>query len=401
MRNCLVPEITYFVGLIDNLQKAWQIHGKQLHELNLPGRYNRVGEWKPIVAPMAVATLAEECRARSDDPDIQGALFYLLSTGFRVIEFVVRTNVDLPHEEVSFGRSLHLWKCPPLEENPLANSNFRIYDGWFDLESADTDYIRHATAMIGVALNRMAFGGEKFWAPNEEDTGLLNSLLKDFPQSDDAVVLDAAIDWYTRARSSQNVFTAFLCYYVAIECVARAVADGNADFGLGFHRKSKAERRRTRVECIQEMHERLYSEDPEMFIREAYFNCVVGLKEKTRRVAELVFGQDHPHLKLLFEKGPDGHSLNSIRGELAHGGVTLIDSDHEKLVRGRLREVASISKEFLTRLIFFLKPADPLPTWSRSFIDSTYFTDPRSTMFVNSEVPIADKDWRIRPEWCD
>lgn len=417
-RNFLVnPHIEYFVGLLDNLQKAWQIDGKRLHELNLPGRYNPMGEWKPIVAPEAVATLSDEARTLSDDPDVQGALFYILSTGFRVIEFVVRTNIDLPHEEVRFGENFHLWKCPPLDETPQSNSNFRIYDGWVDLESVEPDYVRHAIAMIGVALNRMAFaydaslhwrikyrlhvGEEPLWTPNEEDTHLINALLKDFPKADDSITLDSALDWYARGRASRNVFTAFLCYYVALESVARAVADGKADFGLGYRKETKSERRQARLTCIKEKHDALYEIDPARFITEAYFDCIVGLKEKTKRVTELVFGPEHPYLKLLFEKDEDGHSLNSIRGELAHGGVTLMDRDHEKLVRSRLHEIADISKEFLTRLIFFLKPEDSLPSWSGRFSNAMQFTDPRSTMFVNSEVPLIDKDWRIRPEWCD
>lgn len=416
-RNFLVaPRIQYFVGMLDNLQKAWQVDGKRLHELNLPGRYNRMGEWKPIVAPEAVSTLSEEARSLSDDPDVQGALFYILSTGFRVIEFVVCTNIELPHDEVRFGEYFHLWKCPPLDDNPQSNINLRVYDGWLDLESVEPNRVRHGIAMIGVALNRMAFaydavlnwrikyrlhiGEEPLWTPGEEDTRLLNSLLKDFPNSDDAITLDAALDWYARGRASRNIFTAFLCYYVALESVARAVADGDADFGLGYHKETKTERRQARLTCIKEKHDALYETDPGRFVMDAYFDCVVGLKERTRRVTELVFGPGHPYIKQLFEKDSDGHSLNGIRSELAHGGVTLMDRDHEQLVRNRLNEIAQISKDFLTRLIFFLKPEDPLPSWSRHYSNAMHFTDPRSTMFVNSEVPVVDKDWRIRPEWC-
>jgi len=77
-----------------------------------------------------------------------------------------------------------------------------------------------------------------------------------------------------------------------------------------------------------------------------------------------------------------------------------MDRDHERLVRSRLHEIEEISKEFLIRLIFFLKPNESLPSWSRKFGESMHFTDPRSTMFVNSEIPVEGKDWRIRTEWC-
>ncbi len=375
-----------------------------------------MGEWRPIVAPLAVSALSEEALSLSDDPDVQGTIFYILSTGFLAVEFVALTNIELPHESVSFGEKLHLSKCPPTEESPRYNSNLQIYDGWLELENIDPDHIKHAIAMIGVALNSLAFAYDgtlnwrvkyrltnseyPLWTPTVEDTQLIDSLLKGFPQSDDADVLNAAVDWYTRGKSSQNVFTSFLCYYVAIESVASAVADGGADFGLGYQKESKAERRQARLDCISEMHDRLYTNEAERFVSEAYFDCIVGLKEKTRRVAELVFGKGHRYLTLLFDKGTDGYSLTSIRGELAHGSVTLINRDHGRLIRSRLHEIEDISKEFLTRLIFFLKPNEQLPSWSRKFSNSMYFIDPRSTMFVNSEIPVQGKDWRIRAEWC-
>jgi hypothetical protein len=400
-RNFSVPEISFFVGLIDQMQNAWSIEGKRLHELSLPGRYNRDGQWKPIAGPMAIEALSEEARSLSEDPDVQGCLFYTLSTGFRVIEFVVRANIDLPHEQVSFGNQLHLWKCPLSDDEMRSNNNFKLYDGWFEIESVDPDQIRHSLAMIDVALNRLAFAydvhlswrvkyrleleQQPLWVPSKDDTHLINSLLKDFPQTDDAVVLDAALDWFRRGQASRNTFTAFLCYYIALESVALAVAEGEADLGLNYHRQDKTARKQERLSCIREKHDLLYDANPQEFVEEAYFDCVVGLAKRTRRVAELVFSAKNPNVELLFTKGIDGHSLSSIRSVLAHGKFVLLDADDRKIVRRRVREIARISKEFLTRIIFGLKPDDPLPTWSRKFSDTLHFADPRSTKFVNDE----------------
>lgn len=416
-RNFFVPDVSFFVGLIDAMQSAWSIEGKRLHELNLPGRYNKLGEWKPIAGPTAIQTLSSEARSLSDDPDVQGAAFYILSTGFCVIEFVAVLNVDLPHEQVSFGDRLHLWKCPPLEKSPDSNVNVRIYDGWLQLDSFDINEVRHSIAMIEVALNRLAFAYDgtltwrgkyrleldapPLWTPQEEDTHLVNSLLKDFPKSEDAIILDAALDWYRRARTSRNPFTAFLCYYIALESVSIAVADGEADFGLNYHRDNKLERRQARLACIQNKHEKLYQSDPQEFVEQAYFDCVVGLGKKTKRVVELVFGTGHANLDLLFTRTEDGHSLSSIRSMLAHGKFVLLDRDERNLVRRRLPEVAHIAKELLIRLTFFLKPDDPLPAWSQKFSNTLIFDDPRSTMFVNDEALLRNKDWRIRLGWCD
>jgi len=323
----------------------------------------------------------------------------------------------LPHEEVSFGNQLHLWKCSLSDDEVRSNNNFKLYDGWLDVESAGADHIRHSLAMIEVALNRLAFAydghlswrvkyrleleQQPLWTPSYDDTHLINSFLRDFPTTDDAEVLDAALDWFRRGQASRNMFTAFLCYYIALENVALAVAEGEADLGLKYHRQNKAERKQKKLSCIREKYDLLYDSDPQAFVEEAYFECVVGLSKKTRRVAELVFGSTHPNIELLFKKGTDGHSLSSIRSVLAHGKFVLLDADDRKLVRRRVGEMARISKEFLTRIIFALKPDDPLPTWSRKFSDTLHFADPRSTNFVNDERLLANKDWRIRPEWCD
>jgi hypothetical protein len=244
-------------------------------------------------------------------------------------------------------------------------------------------------------------GGGSLAAPTEEDTHVLDSLLRNFPESDDAVILDAAVDWYNRGKASSNVFTAFLCYYIAIESVATAVADGKADFGLGYHKESKAERNERIRGCIQEKLGNLYSKNPVEFVKEAYFDCVIGLKRKTWQVAELVFGQDHLYLRTLFTKSDDGFSLSDIRSRLAHGAISLVDRDHETLVANRLHEIAEISKIFLTRIIFLLKPGDPMPAWSRRFNAPRHFADPRSIMVITNEQGLPTTDWRIRPQWCE
>jgi hypothetical protein len=413
----IAPRVTFFIGVIDDPPQEWLVGGRRLHELGLEGRYNEPGEWKPIVYPVISDKLIHEAQAASTDRDVQGALFYVLSTGYRVIEFVVRTAIDLPTEGCSFGTQFHLWKCPPLDPDSPVDRNIRIYDCWFDLESIDPEYIRDAIAMIGISVNRMAFafeagttwrvkyrlmeGGGSLAAPTEEDTHVLDSLLRNFPESDDAIILDAAVDWYNRGKASTNVFTAFLCYYIAIESVATAVADGKADFGLGYHKESKPERIKRVRGCIQEKLESLYSDNPEEFVKEAYFHCVIGLARKTRQVVELVFGQGHPYLRTLFARGDDGFSLSDIRSKLAHGAISLIDKEHETLVANRLHEIAEISKVFLTRIIFLLKPGDPMPAWSRRFKAPRHFADPRSTMIITNEMGLPTTDWRIRPQWCE
>lgn len=379
-------------------------------------RYNKPGEWKPIIYPGDKDSILKDVRRLSEDKEVQGVLFYMMCTGCRVIEFVVRATVELPEGGISFDDKFYLWKCPPLDNTSKLIQSICIYDGWLGLESTDPEEIRLAIAMIGVTVNRLAFAYnatanwrlkytiasdiDPYATPSKEDVQFLDSIFRSFPRTDDAILLDAAIDWYNRGRSSRNIFTAYLCYYIAFESVAIAVADGKADLGLNYLRESKKSRKQKLIDDIQLKHDSLYPKDPVRFIREAYFDCILSLKEKTYRVAELVFGPEHRFLTALFQKR-DGYSLNDIRGKLAHGGIKLFDKEDENLVRNRLQEIADISREFLTRIIFLLKPTNPLPSWSQLYRLSFTTADPRTTLVVSREDVIPNKDWRIRPEWCD
>jgi len=167
-----------------------------------------------------------------------------------------------------------------------------------------------------------------------------------------------------------------------------------------YRRMSKAERLEQRGRCIRAKHDDLYSVDAVRFVREAYFECVVGLKEKSRAVAELVFGPEHSALEALFTRGEDP-SLSDIRGKLAHGAYTLLDVDHEELVRRRLPEIEDIAREFLTRLIFQLNPSKPIPTWTREHAISVFMSDPRNTLYATQESILPTRTWTIRSEWCD
>lgn len=410
------PPLCFHVGNLDQLKDEWRVGDKRLYEIGLQGRYNVLGEWKPIFYPGEYEHLLKDARSLSDDPDVQGIFFYMMCTGHRVVEFVVRTKIELPKDSLSFGKKFHLWKCSPIDGSSPTEQNDCIYDGWFELDSVDPEYIRSVIATIDVVLNKLAFSFDTavkwrvkystlirasgFAKPSEEDLHVLDSMLTNFPQTDDAIILDAALDWYNHAMSSRNIFTAFICYYIAIESVAISIVDGEASLGLEYSRSTKKERREERVECIRRKYDDLYTKDPIQFVQESYFDCLQSLKKKTYRIAEQVFGSNHIYLKALFEKR-DGYSLSDIRGKLAHGAVTLLDKEEEKLVGGRLHEIAQISKEFLTRIIFSLRPTDPLPSWSKQYTVPLSFNDPRTILVATKDNIFPNKDWRIRPEWCD
>jgi hypothetical protein len=411
-----IDGIEFQVGDLDALRQEWRVGDKRLYEIGLIGRYNTLGEWKPLIYPGDFHKLEEEARAFSDDPDVQGAFFYMLCTGHRVVEFVIRSNIDLPVENVGVGKNLHLFKCPVPDGGGGPKTHTRIYDGTLDVDRVEASHLRSLIADIGIVASRFAFayGGIVDWrvkypvtasvegvaTPSREDLDLLDAFFKRFPTSPEAVLLDAGLDWYNRGRSSRNPFTAFLCYYVAVESVANAVVEGDADLGLGYTRGTKAERAKEQLECIGLKHEEVYAADPVRFTKEAYFECVVSLRSRTERVLELVFGQGHEHIIALFRK-KDGYSLSDIRSGIAHGALSLLDTEDEKLVRSRLGGMAHIAREFLTRVVFGLRPGEELPKWSGRHTVGFSFADPRSVLAATPKVKFATDDWRIRPEWCD
>lgn len=407
--------INFMVGLLDELKDEWRVGQKRLYEIGLPGRYNKLGEWKPIIYPGKSDTLQKDASTLSEDPDVQGVLFYMMCTGHRAIEFVVLTAIDLPSEHLGFGKKLFLYKCPPLDKNSRPDQNFQIYDGTLLLNKVEPDYILSAISTIGVAVNRIAFAyeGNIHWrlkyntlisergcaTPTEEDLKILESIFNSFPEDMDAEIIDAAIDWFNRGKTTRNIFTAFLCYYIAIESVAIAIAKGQAGLSLHQSQDYNHETDSKKIECIHLKYEELFEMEPIEFVTQAYFDCVISLRRRVQRGLEFVFGREHKYISLMFDK-IDGFSLNDIRSKVVHGGVSLLDREKEKLVRSRIGELEQISRDFLIRILFSLKPSDSIPDWSRMHRASLNFNDPRCTLVSSKEDIFPNNDWRIRPEWC-
>ena len=416
-----IPHITFNMSGGISAKNEWMVGDKRLYEIGLAGRYNKAGEWMPIIVEGNPDDISRRCRELAEgDDEVQGCLFYIMCTGHRVIEFVAKSPIDLPITSARVGNKMHLYKCPSLKEGSHATEDFIIYDGYYELQEIDAKAIKSAIANINVALNRLAFayGSSVEWClkyraavrhynsqptPSKKDLKVFNSLLVDFPATEDAFILDVSIDWYHRGElsKSKNPFVAFLCYYIALESVAVEVAEGKANLGLNFQKEDKTQREKRIVEEIKKKYSQEFLKDPLKFIEDGYFEYVKSLKEKTLKVSELVFGENHPHLTTLFKKQGDKESLYALRGRLAHGDITLLDPDDRGLIEDRLHEMSTIAKDFLKRVIFLLKPTDKLPKWSGRHQISIFPKDPRDIMVASDFKMLGKDDWKIRPEWLD
>lgn len=407
------PPVRFAMAALTKPPDEWRVGKKLLYEIGLPGRYNALGEWKPMdYLGGDYEPIRARAEAASPDPDVQGALFYIMCTGHWVVEFALLAPLELPSEEVTLGERFHLYRCPPLTERPRYH---RVYDGWWDLESIDPDAIRLAISEIGLHVNMMALAyrvsaswqlkyrmRDRSWGcacPSEDGLRALDSMLQNLSRTGDALVLHAAIDWYNRGTTARNVFAEFLCYYIAMESVAIALHEGKADFGMGYvpARVPKTQRKQQRDECIARKYEELYAVNRTRFVEEAYSDCVVGLARRVRGVTEHIFGHNHEFVDALSEER-DGYSLSSMRSAIAHGRLSLRHREHEDLVWSRVYEMSQIAREFLTRLALRLGPEAAIPKWSGSRTYGASGFDPRGWLVASQEL-LPNKDWRIRPEW--
>ena len=404
-------------GSLDDLKPEWRIGDKRLYEVGLPGRYNPYGQWKPLVYPGDSDPLQQEAFKSTKDERVRGALFYMMCTGHRLIEFAAKATVELPDELTALPGGMYLFRCP-FEVKGVLPENLVIYDGTIVLTDVSLDGIRQGLIEISRAMNRLAFTFDctiSWWqkylmdcheggvaTPSIEDLELLGKELKS-PLSEEGMrIIDAAIDWYQRGRNSESPFNAFLCYWIAMEGLALNVVEGKlgieSQYGITL---TDAEASGASMRDCIERYLAEYRQTGAMEVfKSIYFECIQPLTRRTKTALQAVFGPASNVLMSVYDR-KDPVALSEIRHKLAHGKFeswTFSDAD---LVRDRLGEMAQLSREFIFRLALGLRPEQPVPVWSGLHRASFGMTDPRSTLVVSREDLLPTTDWRIRPEWIE
>jgi hypothetical protein len=82
--------------------------------------------------------------------------------------------------------------------------------------------------------------------------------------------------------------------------------------------------------------------------------------------------------------------------------MTLLNQQHEDLIRHRVHEMGNIAREFLLRVLFRLRPHESVPAWSQLSALSMNTADPRTTLWTTTDKVFPPGTvWKIRPEWCE
>lgn len=379
-------------------------------------KYNADGAWKPLVYRGNSDPLQVEARRLSADLRIQGVLFYILCTGHKVIEFAIRASVRLPTDKVDLPNDIHFFHVPQEADN-LPQNQF-VYDAWAPLSDEKTETISRRLLEINRTMNLLgfAYSCETRWQlkytlvnsshgaaqPNEDDLALLAKLVSAEHEPDAQSVLDAAIDWYRRGRASDNAFNRFLCSWIAMEGLALSLYDGclGDKCPYGFAPKPKELQEAEERKCIEEYRTKFLEKDPVRFIREAYSECIRGIRRRTLACFDKVFGAESSATKTICGKA-DGVSLEDIRHRIAHGEYSGWDFKDEDIVLRHVGRLESVAREFLLRVLLRLRPWDEVPSWSGMHQVSALMADPRSTLVVSDLQIVGDHDWTIKAGWID
>ncbi|MBU4274956.1 hypothetical protein KKE19_04060 [Patescibacteria group bacterium] len=406
--------VGFQVGFIDKLIDEWKVGDKRLYELGLKGKYNKTGEWKPILYPGDFGKLEQEAMFLSKDERVQGILFYVFCTGYRVIEFVAKMSINLPDKHTVLAGDVHLENLTHTDTE-LEFTNEHMYDGWLELANGSIETIKEGVGTIQRAMQGLAFSldNEVRWnlkytiashkpgagAPKRKDVKFLNQIIEETQKVRDPII-DTAVSWYQLGILTQNPLNAFLCYHIAIEGLAMKLANGELEVSkiYGFKPEDKDLKNKRLSKCFKEYYDKYYSTDLEKMVKEIYFEGVVSLKFHLKKALEGVFGDQHPFIKEYFQ---GKESIWSLRGELAHGEYSNWHDDKYMMVWKKLATMQDISKSFLTRVILKVDSGKNPPGWTREHTFSIGMDDPRSTLAVSSLDVLPRQDWSIRPEWID
>jgi hypothetical protein len=403
-----------------NVYSHWVYNNRPLYERGYKGRYNIIGEWKPLLYPVSSTIISSEAhKLCKDEKDkrIEGCLFYIYATCHHIIEFIIKSDIELPFDylaaEASSGK-IHFHKVDMQSKDTNVASNLMVYDCTLELNSITVESIKDALNLIDVFVNRLSFrvNGKAEWILKYNvygnTAGKKTISRKNFPalrnyltsvKSNDVPKFDTSISWYNNGNNSNNIFTKFLSYYIALEGLAIPLIDGDLEISPKYKIKKvpKNERNEKIRTCIKRMHEQLYDKDPIKFVDRSYFDCIGSIGSKTKNALKKVFGANHPYIDLFFDNSK-GISVYNLRHKLAHGDFNHTDQEHATAIENKLHILREITHAFVMNVSLGLKGKRKYNSFNQMSL-AISMSDPRSTHVASTLDFIPNKDWKIKWEW--
>ncbi len=415
-------EVIPFVGDLGKLQPMWMYNGRPLYEFGVSGRYNKIGEWKPLVYPgesQLIYDKVQEMRNAGVDDKIVSCFFYMMITCHHCIEFIVTGNFSLPddYSQMNFSSTnkekefiMHINKIE-LPEVDNYSANLKVYDCTMQLPGIDTEDIKDALIAIDTFLARLSFhfSAKYDWLlkynivdsdpgmAHIKDNDLIDKFLKNF-NTKSSLIADVAIHWYNSAKQTKNVFQKFLSYCISIESILVPYSNNEINLSTVTQERLGSNLINDKLACIRNKFS-LYETDPEKFIRESYFECIVGLKKRITQSLKTIFGESD-QCYILFCTKSDKLDIYDIRSGLAHGNLKNYEEKDIEIVSKRVGDVEYISRKLIYRILINDQETNDENTYSHlNFSLSRMTNDPRTTGLCTSLSMIPNKDWKIKLDW--
>ena len=401
--------VGYFVGELSKMRKEWLINGKPMYEAKLMGKYNSNGEWKPIVYTGDSDIPQAAAHKFSSDRDAQGILFYMYTTGFPVVEFVMKTKIELPSQTTKLDNGVNLYKIKT-EHDELKNEY--IYDGWLRLEDITEEAVLNGIDTIRLTLEGLtySYGAETKWqlkyklysntsgvaTPTAEDIKNSNNLISCITNSADKDSLMAAVSWFNVGSNSNNPIIAFVCYYTAIEALARLLAEGLLDASKFYKTKVTKLNEKEMLREYDALYKTHYPSDIKKLLSNGYFDIHESLNRSVKSAFSSVYGEDHKVYKAM-SSNKDG--LVRLRGSIVHDSYSEWNRQQYERALQNLGLIHDIAYDFISMIALQVPKGSRPPGMSRRFKASMDASHPSTTLAVSSLKHLPNETWDIRPDW--
>jgi len=302
------------------------------------------------------------------------------------LEFEMTGNLHID-KPVVFQNGLMIVPCflSDLDHKPLGdklvyksfemmqNSLFE-YDCWMPIKKWNKETIRKSITQIDELLSCFSLLSHIHfsWKPKyhyEQSTqegtkhstllkienlqmiqNLYSHLTKNFPDKDKEAIL-SSIGWFSQAFNFSEHSAKFLFFILSIESlvfyIEEKVKDDSPLLKFKTNKITKLERKKQQIGCIEE---KLRLEDKIQAIKEAYFDCVVGLKSTLKNHLSNIFSDKQEWIDLLFET-KNGKSLYDLRSEIAHGRLNSLSPEDNKMIQKKIWDVQKIAFNYIITVI--------------------------------------------------
>ena len=350
-----------------------------------PGKYNKWCERRPLVCADEKAIFRTDKYVLDNNlTQSEKAAFYIHEVvGCQGLEFVVFSNARIKHQVILPG-DITIVPCFLTElqtiDSLLAQLTLEmthracfIYDGWLPIGNWQTDSVRKTIRSIDSALSVFALQASAWfsWEPKYrpiiqggiyyefeyKDVMQVNELAKFINKMNeaDARALLSSIGWLSQSIRTSEPAARFLFGFLAIESLATYIEEKSAEDSafseLRCERSTKQQRKEWRQACITDTMAQLLDEDPEKAVQAAYFDCVVGIKQRLRAHLVSIPRGGTEAARLMFDLKVDGKTLYELRNEIAHGRMDALSEAQREAVFARACDLEHTARTYILNVL--------------------------------------------------